>query len=453
MENSAWPSRVRLLEKRRWLICLPLALAFIIVYFHRFAVGVVADNLMRDFAITQASQLGFLSSLYFYIYAALQIPAGISADYWGPRRTITVALGVTALGTFLFAWAPSLDWLFAARVVIGVGVGFIYINIVKVFATWFRSREFGTMSGLSSFTGNLGFALAATPLAAMVEIAGWRASFNMIALSTLLVGIYCWLAVRDKPADYGWPSIGEVEAAEGVIHHESPATDGSVLASIRTVVTNPYTWPPFVVSTTLYGVYVTFAGVWGVPYLMQIYGLDRVAAAGYMVTMSLGYMLVGPVVGWLSDRLRSRRLPFIGNCGLLLATWLAFTFWNGGKPPAVLLHPLCFFLGAGAAGITLNLACAKEVNPPHLTGLATGFVNIGPFIGAAVIQPLFGFVLDLGWQGVTEAGMKIYPLAAFQMAFMLCAAILALALAATFTIKETACVNIAHRLLARRSDL
>lgn len=453
MANSVWQSQVRLVEKRRWLVCLPLALAFIIVYFHRFAVGVVADNIMRDFGITEASKLGFLSSLYFYIYAALQIPAGISADYWGPRRTITVALAVTATGTFMFAWAPSLDWLFAARIVIGIGVGFIYINIVKVFATWFRGREFGTMSGLSSFTGNLGFALAATPLAAMVEIAGWRASFNMVAIITLIVGVYCWLVVRDNPAAYGWPAIGEIEAAEGVSHNETPVASRSVFEDIRTVITNRYTWPPFVASTTLYGVYVTFAGVWGVPYLMQIYSIDRVAAANYMMTMSLGYMLVGPVVGWASDRLRSRRLPFVANCGLLLATWLAFTFWNGGKPPTVWLHPLCFLLGAGAAGITLNLACAKEVNPPHLTGLATGFVNIGPFIGAALIQPLFGFVLDLGWQGSVEAGMKIYPLAAFQMAFMLCAAILALSLAATLTIKETACVNIAHRLLPGRSEL
>lgn len=452
MENLPWQSRVRLLEKRRWLICLPLALAFIIVYFHRFAVGVVADNIMHDFAITQASRLGFLSSLYFYIYAVLQIPAGISADYWGPRRTITAALAVTAAGTFMFAWAPSLDWLFTARAVIGVGVGFIYINIVKVFATWFRNREFGTLSGLSSFTGNLGFALAATPLAAMVEIAGWRASFNMIAILTLIVAVYCWLTVRDTPAGYGLPTITEVESAEGVSHQEAPAASGSVLADIRTVVTNPYTWPPFVASTCLYGVYVTFAGVWGVPYLMQIYGMDRVAAAGYMVAVSLGYMLIGPVVGWLSDRFRSRRVPFIANCGLLLATWLAFTLWNGGKPPVDSLYPLCFLLGAGAAGITLNLACAKEVNPPHLTGLATGFVNIGPFIGAALIQPLFGFVLDLGWQGGLEAGMKIYPLAAFQLAFLICAAILAVALAAILLVKETACVNIAHR-LGGRGDL
>lgn len=454
MVNIPWDGRVRLVEKRRWLICLPLALAFIIVYFHRFAMGVVSDSIMRDFGLARAAELGLLSSIYFYTYAVLQVPTGVSADYWGPRRTITAALVVAAAGTFIFGWAPSLTWLYIGRFITSAGIAFIYINIVKFYASWFRSREFGTMSGMSSFIGNLGFALAATPLAMMVENTGWRESFYIVGIITLLVAVYCWLTVRNTPVDYGWPSIEEIEAAEGA----GPAAGGdsdskcTVMESLRTVIANRHTWPPCLASTASYSVFATFAGVWGMPYLMQIHGLPRIEAAGYMVAISVGYMTAGPLVGYLSDRFATRRWPFVAQMTILLVAWLVLTAWDGGKPPAAALYPLCLALGVGASGITLTLACAKEVNPPHMTGIATGLVNMGPFIGAALVQPLFGLVLDLKWQGAVEQGVKIYPLEAFQTAFWLCAVLVAVAVAAALCIKETRCVNIARRVIGG-SDL
>lgn len=445
MGNISFDIRVRTLERRRWLILVPLALAFVLSYFHRFAMGVVAEDVMRDFGLTRAAELGLLSSIYFYTYAVLQVPAGITADVWGPRRTTTAALAVAGLGTLLFGWAPSLPWLYVGRFVAAAGVSFVYINIVKFYANWFRSREFGTMSGMSSFIGNVGFLLASAPLAVMVEIAGWRASFYMIAVFTLATAVYCWLVVRDTPRERGWPSIEEVEAAEGVAPPADAAEKCDVRESIRVVAANVWTWPPFIASAACYSVFATFAGIWGVPYLMQVYGLPRVEAAGYMVAISVGYMAVGPLVGYLSDRLRNRRWPFVCQMAMLLAAWLTMTVWNGGKPPLAVFYPLCVAMGAGAAGITLTLACAKEVNPPRMTGIATGIVNVGPFLGAALAQPLFGYVLDLRWQGVYEQGVKVYPLEAFQLAFWLCAGLLALAVAAAFCVKETRCENISAR--------
>jgi len=82
-----------------------------------------------------------------------------------------------------------------------------------------------------------------------------------------------------------------------------------------------------------------------------------------------------------------------------------------------------------------------------MTGIATGLVNAGPFLGAALVQPLFGLMLDLGWQGAYEQGVKVYPLEAFQLAFWLCAGVLAVAAVAAFFVKETGCVNIAHKVI------
>jgi sugar phosphate permease len=184
---------------------------------------------------------------------------------------------------------------------------------------------------------------------------------------------------------------------------------------------------------------MAFMGIWGVPYFMQVYGLSRVAAANYLLVMALGSMLGGPLIGVLSDKVRLRRAPFIWFTVLFLAVWLALTVWQGGKPPLWSLYPLCFLIGLGMSGNNLAVACAKEANSPQATGIAAGVVNSSGFIGAALMQPAFGWVLDRNWQGAMEQGVRIYPQSAYQSAFWFCSAVLLVGLVCTFLIKETRC--------------
>ena len=446
MNNSAFAAKIKQIERYRWLMMIPLCLAFAIVCFHRATIGVVADSLMRDFRIEQAASIGLLSSIYFYTYAFLQLPAGIVADRRSPRTTICCALATMACGTVLFGLAPNIYTLYAGRFMIGAGAALIYINMVKIFADWFRSREFGMIATLASGIGNGGLIVAATPLAILVDAVGWRISFALLGLVTLAVAAGCWRFVRSKPADKGWPTIREIEASEGEIRGEGKEAAVGILDSMKLVMANWYTWPPMLAAVGVYGVYLSFAGVWGVPYLMQIYGMSRVDAAGYIVVCMAGYVLASPVFGILSDRLLTRKWPYAGCFAIELVAWLVLTFWNAGKPPEVVLYPLCFFLGVGASALSLTIACAKDVNPPELTGLVAGTVNTGPFIGAALMQPIFGWMLDRGWQGAVIQGERVYPQEAFYSAFLLCSAVLLVAFALALLVRETHCKNIASTL-------
>ncbi len=95
---------------RKWMIWSTSSALYVLVNFHRFAMGVISDQLMAALAIA-AVGLGGLSSLYFYLYAVLQVPAGILADTWGPRRTITASAVIMAAGSFVFGVARDLTWI------------------------------------------------------------------------------------------------------------------------------------------------------------------------------------------------------------------------------------------------------------------------------------------------------------------------------------------------------
>lgn len=182
---------------------------------------------------------------------------------------------------------------------------------------------------------------------------------------------------------------------------------------------------------------MAFMGLWGIPYFMQIYGMSRVAASGYISVMAVGTMIGGPLIGWVSDRLGLRRLPNVVVSTGFLIVWLILTVWNGGKPPEWALYPICLGIGLGMSGVNLNVACGKEINPPQMTGVVAGIVNSGSFVGSALMQPLFGWVLDRHWQGMVEQGVRVYPLTAYQSAFGVCAVVIGGGVIVTLLIKET----------------
>ena len=78
------------------------AVLYLIGFYQRVAPGVMTGELMRDFQINAAA-LGNLSAFYFYSYAAMQLPTGLLADTWGPRRLLTIGAFICGLGTLLFA--------------------------------------------------------------------------------------------------------------------------------------------------------------------------------------------------------------------------------------------------------------------------------------------------------------------------------------------------------------
>lgn len=429
-----------------WLMWGILTVAYLIAYFHRLSLSVVIDHLIVDLQIGEAAMAGALAGSYAVIYMIMQIPTGLLVDSWGPRKTATAGMVVAFAGSLIFALAPVLSLAFLGRIMVGLGVSVIFVSLLKFQVNWFSSSQFATLTGLGALVGNLGVALGTTPLAIMVISFGWRHTFVLIAMATLVVAAGCWIFVRDMPHK----KRGELrEAAErGDNYRPQSSGDTSVtfsqlIEALKKVLRNFQTWPLLASAFGLYGTLFAFTGAWSVTYLMQIYGFDRGQAASYMLVLSVGTIAGLPLTGYISDRLGRRRLPLLIIFAAYTAIWGLLLTWNGGKPPAEALYPL--FLAMGLAGGTgpIILSISKEVNDPAFSGVSLSVVNIGPFAGTAVLQPLMGYLLDLRWDGLMAGGMKLYPLASYRLLFAVCLATLVITFVfALFSIKETNCRNI-----------
>ena len=408
----------------RWLIFWVLAFSYILVYFHRLCPAVVALDMMGDLQAGGAL-LGLLSSAYFYPYAIMQLPAGLLSDSWGPRRSITLFFGLAFIGSILLGLAPSVFWAVVGRTLVGLGVSMLFVPTMKILAEWFRVREFATMTAILMAMGGLGVLTAATPLALLSTWIGWRLSFVVVGFFTLVMAILVWLFVRDRPSEFGWPSPSEPTGP-------SPPSIG-LLEGMKRVLTHPPFWPLAIWFFFDCAVFFSFGGLWGGPYLMQVYGLTKAKAGHVLSMLAIGMIVGSPLVGLLSNRIFKGRKPvLVLSSFIVLCLTALLAFYTDGLSIPV-LYLICLGLGIfSSAIVVVGFTTTKELFPVQIAGTSTGLVNLFPFAGGAFFQPILGYLLERQGRIGTAFTLDGYQQAFF--ALFLCGIV---AFVACLFLKET----------------
>lgn len=421
------PQQYARLQRLRWSAFAIVGGAYMLSFFHRFAPSAIAADLQQSFDMS-ATALGGLAAAYFYVYTLMQIPTGVLADTLGPRRLVTIGGVVAAFGSLLFGYAESFSVAVLGRLLIGLGVSVVFISLLKLNASWFSEGKFGTMAGLTLLMGNLGSLFAATPLAWALDFTSWRHLFGGLALLSLLLSLLTWWRVRDEPTAMGFPSM---RALQGRPEHA--ARDGHWYRELQAVARNRASWPGFFVNFGIAGTVFAFAGLWLVPLLTEGYGWSRSIAALHSTLLLAGLAVGAFFIGSLSDRIGRRRPVMIGTALLYLICWLplllALPLTAGWS------HLLFLLLGIGSSSFTLSWACAKEVNRHANAGMATSLVNTGAFLGAALLQPAVGWVVDESYRRHPEAAALLH----YQHGVWLLAGVSLLGVMAAWRVRETRC--------------
>jgi MFS family permease len=410
-----------------WLVWGLGALLYLIAYYHRVAPAVITRELSSEFGLSGAG-LGNLSAFYFYSYAAVQIPTGVLADRWGPRKVLTLGAALTAAGTLLFALAPGVAWANAGRFVIGAAAGVAFVSMLKLASHWMHARQFAFVSGVALFVGVMGATLAGVPLRALVDQLGWRPVMLASAAVAACAAIAIWLVVRDDPGERGYASFVTPYAHTSHI---------SIIGQLREVAHERIAWLMVVVPGGTVAIVLTFPGLWGVPFLVTQYGFGPRAAASVCSAMLIAWAVSCMAFGRLSERMGRRKPIYAGGLAAMMALWSIVVF--APALPRVLLVAVLLAVAIASGTFIVTFALAKESVPAHLGGTVAGIANMGVMLGGMVMQPLVGYVLDRHWAGRLEAGVRVYDFAAYQWGFGMILGWIALSAALLVLIPETYC--------------
>ena len=409
----------------RWLVFVILAAVYFMVYFHRQAPAVLALDFMRDFKIGGAS-LGMLTAAYFYPYALMQLPAGFISHVWGPRHSLAFFFSLAGLGSLLFSWAGVFTMAVLSRALVGIGVAVVLVPILDLISRWFRRSEFVHMVGILLAMGGLGSYAGATPLVLLDAVLGWRCSFLVIGVASLILAFLVWLLVRDTPQQMGFPAVevlqGDVAANQRV----------GALKAFKTVVTDPGFWPPVIWVFFSLGIFISFGGLWGGPYLMHVYGLGKGQTGAILSMLALGMILGSPAIAFVSEKVLHSCKKLLMGAGTVLVLLTAVMTFNPSRMSLISLYVWFFAMSLASMAVApLAITNARERFPVSVAGIATGTVNCFALLGGAVMQPVFGWILD-----VQSRGQGVFDATHYGRGFQLYLCSAVVAFIATLFIRE-----------------
>lgn len=385
--------------------------------------SVMTSELMRDLHV-DAAGLGLMAGFYFYSYTVMQIPAGMLYDRFSCRWMITFGIGICVLGALFFSTSQTAVLAASGRFSMGIGSAFAFIGVLVVAGRWFPLHYFAFLVGVAQFLAAIG-AGGEVLLATTVSKIGWRETIESMVVVGGILTLFIVLIVRDYPKDHKPVKVEEKKS------YGLKQSLGFVVGSIQT-------WWIALYAFACWAPIAAFGSLWGVPYLMESYGMGKHDAALATGMIWLGLAIAAPILGGLSNWL-GRRCVLLNTCaatGFISAMAVIYA-------PHLPYWLLCIFMlgfGFATAGQILTFALVKDNNRSEVTATAIGVNNMAVVAGGALFQPLIGFLLRFNWQGGMENGVPTYLAPSYHVALCVVPLCFLLAwLASRCFIDETYC--------------
>jgi predicted MFS family arabinose efflux permease len=372
------------------MIVLPFGAGYMLSYFLRNVNAVLAPAMVDELQLS-ASQIGFLTSLYFFAAAAVLVPVAIALDRWGPRRVFIAQVIVTFVGVVLTASAASMIELMASRVLIGLGVAGCLATEFKAVTIWFPERLWATGNAMMLAVGSLGVIASTRPLQFALVYFEWRAVFVLVATICVLLLIVV---------------VTIVPEVKGPV----PAQKRSSASIYWEVVSEPVFWRIMPVCALSMATYFAIQGLWGTPWMVDVAGLSQVEVGRRLLAMALAMSLGMLLNGLFADVLISRgvSLSIVTTTGLvlffaaelaLILEWQPASFWP--------------WLVMGYTG-NIGALAFPQLSRRFARSSAARAMSVMAFCNfsmAFVVQYIIGVILDK-WPSTNGH----YPSAAYQTA-------------------------------------
>ncbi len=373
-------------------VFLPFTAAFFLSYLFRTINAVISSELSSELAL-DAADLGFLTSVYFLTFAALQLPIGIWLDRYGPRRVQSVLLLFAAAGAMLFSLSKGFAALVLGRALIGLGVAAAFTGGLKAIVLWFPKDRVASMNGWMVMLGALGALSATSPAELLLDWSGgWRGLFAILAAVTVASALTIWVVVPEATS-------------------AKPSSNEHAFISLKIIYSDPRFWRLAPLSATCAGTAWALQGLWATSWLTDVDGLPLADVTRHLFIIAIVQGIAALLFGAAADRLRRRGVGPQALLGFVATTFIAAQLALILRLPVSSYLPWSIVAAAGS-GTILSYAVLAEYFPKEITGRANGALNLFHFGAAFAIQYIIGVVVAR-WPD--QDGH--YPGIAYQVAF------------------------------------
>lgn len=380
-----------LFRRHRFRVMVAITLGYGLIYICRLAIGVVKKPLI-DQGVFSPAELGMIGSALFWTYAIGKLTNGFFADHANMRKFLTASFLLSGLCCIAMG---SVNYLWPAVIIWGLNGWFQSFGApggVVAMTAWYSNNERGRMYGIWSTAHSIGEGMTFLVVGAVVTWMGWRAGFWVPGLIGIVVALFTWMLLRDRPRTMGLPTVADWRND----HYVGPARveQSTVLRTQLSILKLPAIWV-LAVSSAL--IYVTRYAInsWGILYLQEDRGMDLQSAAGLLFISTIAGIAGAISYGFISDKIFGARRPPVNLIFAILELTGLLLFFFGPNTMLSLTIAMILF-GVGLTGLVTALGglFAVDVAPKRVAGAAMGVIGVFSYIGAALQENISGFLIE-----------------------------------------------------------
>jgi len=407
---------------RGWLIWFAAALFYLYEFLVRVSPAAMEPQIQKSFHLTAAS-ISAAMGVYYFIYSPMQLLAGSFLDRFGAKLVLAPAAVICTVGCLLESYGHGTFVLAIARFFQGFGSAFAFVGTMYLAAEWFPRSMLAMLSGLTTSLGMAGAIMGNAGVANLVEQLHWRRTLEVAGLVGVAITLMIFFLVpRESRARQARAASTELPRGP------------SIWAALKAVYSNPQSWFAAIAGTTLYMPLSVLGALWGEEYIRAVTGASPKAAAWAVSMLYFGWLIGGPIAGWVSDHLGVRRNMLLWAGILTLIVTLLIVFVPHMSVTAA--GGLLFFLGLCSCPQVVCFVTAVEHNPPAVAGTAVAATNMLIMLLGGGGEWLFGAILDLSAHA-HHAAPASYPEAAYRKAILVLPVISAIGVAAAYFLRES----------------
>ncbi len=397
------PTPAKPIPRRRWRIAWLLGIGVLVNFFDRVNLTVAHAALVTSFGISSVT-FGYLAGAYSWTYALCQLPVGVVLDRFGIRRIGRASTLVWSVASFAAAISPGLGGLFGARLLLGIGEAPTFPANAKAIGKWFPAEERGFATSIFDAAAKFASAIGVPVIGIVLIKIGWRWSFALTGLISLLYFALFWAVYRDPEDD---PLLTAEERAH-INAGKAPATAQQPGARSALPPSDQTTLGSLLQQRSVLGMAVWFGAynytfylllTWLPAYLSSALHIDLLHSFLYTgvpwlfataTDLVLGGWLVDALIrrGWAPQRVRATFLVCGTVCGLGI-----FGAAHAHTPLSALLW-ISLSIGGLAVAAPVGWSILPDIAPRNSVGTVGGIVNFTSQLSGITAAILTGYLVQ-----------------------------------------------------------
>lgn len=351
--NSPASTRA-LYRKVIWRLLPFLVVAYAINAIDRLNISFAKLRMAEDIALSEAAY-GIGAGIFYLGYILFEVPSNLYMQRVGARATLTRIMVLWGMVTVATAFVTTANQLIVARFFLGVAEAGFFPGVILYLTYWFPSELRGRITAVFIMSAMVA-GITSGPLAGWIMthfhgwmgLRDWQVLFVLEGIPAMLLGVFGWYWLADRPRDAKWLSDEEKDRLEAALatEPEKSGDHGRLLDVLR----DPRVYIAGLVFFCVYSGSNTVS--YWMPTLIRGFGVEDLRTIGLLASLPYAVGIVGMyLLGRSSDKRQERRW----HVGATMLVSASSFFLLGLVQGHLLLSVILMTVGAATAMSALSL--------------------------------------------------------------------------------------------------